>query len=169
MSKHISIFTLNIVSDIDKKLKDVRKVKLNEDHPDTKCITCYVLLELFILNHSIIFQHNKGWDRKQKKRLSNSIFVLIPWNISAAGISNLRLLQLKMSISTGIGEVNNKVISQALWISVSGCKGSIQQGSSWLIMIESHRLLHKLRVWMSNHRADYFLSCARGAWQRNFD
>lgn len=58
--------------------------------------------------------------------------------MSAVGISNL---QLKMSTSTWTGEVNNKVISQALRISVSGCKGSIQEGSSWLIMIESHGLL----------------------------
>lgn len=75
-----------------------------------------------------------------------------------------------MSISTGIGEVNNKVISQALFESVSqGGKGSIQEGSSWLIMIESHGLLHKLRVWISNHGADCFLSCASGVWQKMSD
>lgn len=38
-------------------------------------------------------------------------------------------LQLMMIFNTGIGKVNNKVISQALWISVLGCKGSIQEGS----------------------------------------
>lgn len=76
---------------------------------------------------------------KQKKKdcqLFNLAF--IPWHMSAVGISNL---QLKMSTSAWTGEVNNTVISQALWISVAGCKGSIQEGSSWLIMIESHGLL----------------------------
>lgn len=84
------------------------------------------------------------WRKKKKPNLL-ALFHLVfkPWSMSAVGISNL---QLKMSISTGIGEVNNKVISQALRISVSGCKGSIQEGSYWLIMTESHGLLHKLRV-----------------------
>lgn len=106
--------------------------------------------------------------RQKKKRRDYQLFNLAfkPWTMSAVGISNL---QLKMSISAGIGEVNNKVISQALRISVSGCKGSIQEGSSWLIMIESHGRLQKLRVWISNHRTDCFPSCARGTWQKISD
>lgn len=87
----------------------IRRMRLCGDKQQCQNTSEYSLWKLSVIQLKSISSSSMRYETKNIDcHLCNLVFK--PLNKSTVGISNL---QLKMSVNTGIGKVNNKVISQA--------------------------------------------------------